>query len=118
MERCLDKFRKSVVNGMRTGDNHVLFFDTQMPDFNKEFTSKDFPANKIFDKQTWEQKEVHRKIIRQDEMCAMDGSNPGTFSFHDKYFIVLLAGYLDDDYVVDTLEGIPCLDKLYIAFVE
>mmetsp|Transcript_41772 Transcript_41772/g.30061 ORF Transcript_41772/g.30061 Transcript_41772/m.30061 type:complete len:90 (-) Transcript_41772:121-390(-) len=89
-----------------------------MPDFHTEFTSKDFPASKLFDKATWEQKDVHRSILKEEDWCAIDGSNKGTFSFNDTYFVTLLAGYLDDDTVLYTLEGIPCLDKLYIAYVE
>jgi hypothetical protein len=97
-EEAIEQIRKGLVYAMRSGDRLVLYVGNIAPDFKTGMTSDDsnFPAEKVFNFAEWRKEEHYKKIVREAEDVDLMG-NKKIFWMNDKFNIVILAEYDDEE---------------------
>ena len=86
---CLDELRKTVIGAMRSGQCQAIDLDKVELPFNTDWTSENFPAEKIFDFQYW--RSNYAKHIKQEELVDMAMSPVKEFPFNPLFTIAIIS---------------------------
>lgn len=62
-----ERFRKFLVNTMKSGDNLAIFVDASIPDFKAKFTDATCVPPFVFDMELMDKKENYKTVVRPDE---------------------------------------------------
>ena len=100
------------MGSMRTGSELVICLDTILIDFLNEFTSDEFPAHLIFNREEWRKRENYMKIVKEEEKFTVGGQNKGHFAMDEKFHITFLGAYQHDDHCEEQYKMIPNSDQM------
>lgn len=105
---ALEVIRKGLMLSMRNGGCFVINLGKVIPDFNGIYNSEPdmWPAKKIFHFDTWAKQDEYMKILHDGENEDVHG-NPGMYERHEKFKLVILGDYQNDEETQKFLNGIP-----------
>ena len=92
VEEALENLRAKMVVAMRVGQNFIIDIDKYTPDFVNKYTNEEnnFPANIVFDKDTFADPNVHMKMVRDEENKNVNGDKD-CFILHENFKIVIVC---------------------------
>ena len=105
-EEVLEEMRKSVVSCVKMGKTLVFNFGKLHKDMAADWSSSEFPAEKIFNWAEWRKPENHMAIVKEDENVDLSG-NTGQYVLMEKFTICCLFDYTDDDTMAAAKNTIP-----------
>ncbi len=96
---------------MRIGDTFVINVDKSCPDFITNYTHDEvFPTEEIFDWSYWCSPDEHyMKVVKEEEDHDLLG-NKKMFCMREKFQMVVLATYQNDEELVRVTNNIPHSD--------
>ena len=114
-EEVKERFRKMIINTMKSGDNLAIFVDMSIPDFKAEFYDPEYVHPDIFDQELMDKKDNYKSMLRPDE--DVDGfGNKGGFYKRDGWVISVVTRGSVEEEGANAKKFLP-LDKFYVVRV-
>ncbi len=114
-EEVNERFRKMIVNTMKSGDNLAIFVDSSIPNFKEEFTDATCVHPDIFDLEVMDKKENYKTMVREEEDVDNFG-NKGWYEKKDDWIISVVTVASIEDEGATAMKNLP-LDKFMVVRV-
>ena len=116
---ALEQIRKGLVYSMRAGDRLVLYVGNIAPDFKTGLTADEatFPAATVFDFTEWRKEEHYKRVVREAEDVDLMG-NKKMFWMNEKFNLVILAEYEDEETKQQVIKNIPNVESFDIININ
>ena len=96
LEEVKERFRKFILNTMKSGDNLAIFVDMSIPDF-KEFYDPKFVHPDVFDRAVMDKKENYSSMLREDEDVDTFGNKGGFYKKDDWIISIVTRGSVEEE---------------------
>lgn len=96
-EEVKERFRKMIINTMKTGDNLAIFVDMSIPDFKTDYYDPKYVHPDIFDQAVMEKKENYGSMLREDEDVDGFGNKNGFYKKDDWIISIVTRASVEDE---------------------
>lgn len=109
-EEAMDVLRKSLVYSMRIGDMYAINCDNLNLNFNETWSHPEIlPMDEITEFDEWREDNTYMKIVKPEENVDLIG-NKKCYIMNEKFTMVFLYRYTNDEDMVRIVENIPNSD--------
>ena len=114
---ALEVLRQKLVYTMRLGDRMVCYLDKLRCDFINEYTGEAFPSADVMNFTKWRGNDYYMCVVKQDENHDL-AKTKGQYFMNDNFQFCILANYVSDDDVIETLAKIPNADQFEKIIIQ